>query len=257
MKVMIIGYGYVGSAIGSIFKKSEVVVIDPKFNKNNISQFKNEKFDAIFVCVDTPLNEKFKTLDTVLSELNENLKNSVVCCKSTALPTYYKSAYKKFKNLKLVFSPEYLSHHSNIKDFKSQSFSILGGNKEACRVVSRIFKGRLKHLKHIYFTDISTAAFIKYAENSFLAYKISFFNELKLLHKLLKLPSTFNNMKFLLLLDKRIGNSHTDVPGRDSKPGWGGHCLPKDVTELYNLTKSPLLKSLLCLNRIHRNDKLF
>lgn len=257
MKVLIIGYGYVGSAVGSIFKKSEIVIIDPKLNKNKISNFKNNKFDIVFVCVDTPLNEKFKTLNCILSELNIYLKDSVVCCKSTALPSYYKAAYRKFKNLKLVFSPEYLSHHSNIKDFKSQTFCILGGNKEACNIISRVLKNRIKSLKNVFFTDISTAAFIKYAENSFLAYKITFFNELKLLHKLLKIPSTFNTMKSLLLLDKRIGSSHTDVPGRDGKNGWGGHCLPKDVTEFFNLTNSKLLKHLLNINKTHRNDKFF
>lgn len=253
MKVLVIGFGYVGSAVSSIFKKKEIVIIDPKYNKVKIKDLKDKKFDIIFVCVDTPLNEKFKTLNNVLSELNIYLKNNIVCCKSTALPSFYSNAYKKYKNIKLVFSPEYLSHHNNIKDFNNQTFSILGGNKAACKYLALILKRRLKKLSKVYFTDISTAAFIKYAENSFLAYKITFFNELKHMHANLRIPSSFNSMKKLLLLDKRIGNSHTDVPGRDGKLGWGGHCLPKDISEFFNLTKSSLLKNLLLLNKIHRN----
>jgi len=254
MKILIVGHGYVGSAVASIFKRKEITIIDPKLNKNKISNFKNTKFNVVFVCVDTPLNEGFKTLNSVLFELNKNLtRGTIVCCKSTALPSFYLQAVKRYKNLKIIFSPEYLSHHSNIKDFQSQTFCILGGNKEACKVVSKIFKYRLNKLSKIVYTDICTAAFVKYAENSFLAYKITFFNELKLLHGSLKIPSSFNKMKRLLLLDKRIGDSHTEVPGRDGKLGWGGHCLPKDVSEFFNLTKSSLLKNLLLLNKIHRN----
>ena len=54
MKVMIVGHGYVGSAVASIFDDEEKVIIDPKFNDNKISDFSEQKFDAVFVCVDTP-----------------------------------------------------------------------------------------------------------------------------------------------------------------------------------------------------------
>jgi UDP-glucose 6-dehydrogenase len=60
-KVLIVGHGYVGSAVSSIFKKKEKTIIDPKLNKNKIRDFKGNKFDIIFVCVDTPKNQKFKT----------------------------------------------------------------------------------------------------------------------------------------------------------------------------------------------------
>lgn len=254
MKILIIGYGYVGKAVASIFYKKEVNIIDPKINIKTISDFKNKKFDMIFVCVDTPLNENFKTLDRVLSTLNRDMQGNVVCCKSTALPFYYENAIKRYKNIKIVFSPEYLSHHSNIRDFKSQTFCILGGDKSACRKISSIFLDRLKKLKRIYFTDISTAAFIKYVGNSFFGYKIAFFNEMYVLHKKLNIKSSFNDMKKLLLLDNRIGLSHTEVPGRDGKKGWGGHCLPKDIAEFYKVSKSKLLLNLININKKHRND---
>ena len=49
MKVMIVGHGYVGSAVASIFDDEEKVIIDPKFNDNKISDFSEQKFDAVFV----------------------------------------------------------------------------------------------------------------------------------------------------------------------------------------------------------------
>jgi UDPglucose 6-dehydrogenase len=253
MKVLIIGYGYVGRAIGSVFNSKELTIIDPLINKNKISNFKEKRFDAVFVSVDTPLNEEFKTLECVLRDLNTYMiKNTVVCCKSTALPSFYINAEKKYKNIRLIFCPEYLSHYSNIIDFKNQTFCILGGEITSCRKIKKILFNKLKKLKNVYFTDIGTAAFVKYAVNSFLAFKITFFNELFEMHEKLELRSSFNKMKNLVILDKRVGISHTQVPGRDKKRGWGGHCLPKDITEFYRITKSKLLKELLYANRNHR-----
>ena len=123
-KVLIIGHGHVGSAISSIFKKSEKIIIDPKLNKNKISDFIDKQFSVIFVCVDTPKNEKFKTLNSVLAELNRTFFGAVVCCKSTASPEFYFNAERSFKNIRVVFSPEFLSHKTNIVDFKNQNFLI-------------------------------------------------------------------------------------------------------------------------------------
>tara|TARA_R100000329_G_C7550031_1_gene194345 strand:- start:478 stop:807 length:330 start_codon:yes stop_codon:yes gene_type:complete len=72
-KVMIVGHGYVGSAVASLFSDEEKVIIDPKFNDNKISDYSETKFDSIFVSVDTPKAEGFKLLDSVLSDLNEHV----------------------------------------------------------------------------------------------------------------------------------------------------------------------------------------
>jgi len=257
MKVLVVGYGYVGKAVASIFKRQELTIIDPKFNISQIKDFSKVNFNAIFVCVNTPLNEDFKTLDAVLRDINKyTKKNTVVCCKSTALPNFYIKASKKYKNIKLVYSPEYLSHHSNIADFQSQAFCILGGEKPSCMKIKHIFSSRLSKLKNFFFTDIGTAAFIKYASNSFLAFKITYFNELYNIHKKTRLPSTFNEMRDLLILDERIGLSHSQVPGRDGRRGWGGHCLPKDVREFYKITKSNFFGALIKLNNFHRKNGL-
>ena len=253
MNILIVGYGYVGKAVASIFKKTQLTIIDPKFNNLQIKDFAKNKFDVVFVCVDTPVNEKFKTLDSSLKKLNRHLKkNTIVCCKSTALPTFYLKAVKRYKNIKLIYSPEYLSHHSNIKDFQAQTFCILGGEQNACIKLKSIFLNRLANLKNVFITNIDTAAFIKYAANSFFAFKITFFNELFEMHKKLKIRSSFNEMRDLLIKNHSIGESHTQVPGRDGKRGWGGHCLSKDIMELFEITKSNMLKDLIDINKKHR-----
>lgn len=253
MKILIIGHGYVGSAISSIFNKTEKDIIDPKYNKLTITEVSKNNYDVVFVCVDTPQRDNFKTLDKVLRELNKSMaKGTVVCCKSTAPPYFYGKAEKRYKNIVVTYSPEYLSHHSNIKDFQSQTFLIIGGDKKASKKISDIFKTRIKTLQTIRFTDIRTAALIKYAENAFLAYKITFFNELFNIHKQHNLKSTFNEMVELLTLDSRIGRSHTLVPGRDGKRGWGGHCFEKDNLEFQRFTRSKLIEFMRKINKLHR-----
>ena len=58
MRVMIVGYGYVGSAVASIFSDQQKIIIDPKLSDDVISNHAGEKFDAVFVCVDTPKENK-------------------------------------------------------------------------------------------------------------------------------------------------------------------------------------------------------
>jgi len=253
---MIVGKGYVGSAIEDVFKKEDLVIIDPKFNQNTFKDFKNKVFDIVFVCVDTPKKENFCTLNAVLNELNNTFTGTIVCCKSTATPTYYKKAEKKYNNIKLVFCPEYLSHWNNIEDFKNQKFIIVGGDLQASLFVCDLLKSRLTSVKSIHVTDIATAALIKYAENAFLSLKVTFANELFNAHKKIKCESTFEELTALLGLDERIGHSHLQVPGRDGKYGWGGHCFIKDNYEFVKFTGSKLLQFVQKLNTIHRKKKI-
>ena len=140
-KVMIVGHGYVGSAVASLFSDEEKVIIDPKFNDNKISDYSETKFDSIFVSVDTPKAEGFKLLDSVLSDLNEHVvKGTPVCCKSTASPKFYYDVCQKYNNIKIVHSPEYLNNSDPINMFQGQTFFIIGGDQHAAMTVGHIFK---------------------------------------------------------------------------------------------------------------------
>jgi len=254
--ILIIGHGYVGQAVSSIFENDSVSIIDPKYNNNTIHNFSQEQFDLVFVCVDTPKNENFKVLDLVLSEADKNLqKGTIVVCKSTATPNFYSLAEKKYKNIKILHCPEYLSHWNNISDFKHQEFIIIGGDKDASRKTSRVLQSRLKYVKNVRITDIKTAALVKYSENAFLALKVTFANELFNTHKALGCKSDFKDFTEMLGLDSRIGKSHFQVPGRDGKYGWGGHCFEKDNYEFEKFSKSSLIKFMINLNKKHRLDE--
>jgi UDPglucose 6-dehydrogenase len=253
MNVLIIGYGVVGKAVASIFKKKEITIVDPKYTKNKISDFKDKKFDVVFVCVDTPYKDKFKLLDSILNECNLYLKKNIICCKSTSNPLFYKSANKRYRNINLLFYPEFLSHWSNIKDFKNQEYIILGGKKNTSIQLYNLLKNRLKRLKEVYYTTIEAAAYIKYCANYFFILKITFANDIHNLYKKLKIKDPFNILTSILGTDKRIGKSHLQVPGRDKMYGWGGHCFPKDIKELIDFSKSPLASFVFKLNKTHRN----
>jgi UDPglucose 6-dehydrogenase len=254
MKVLIIGYGFVGSAVGSIFEESEKVIIDPKLNDDKISNHKLEFFDAVFVSVDTPKAEGFHLLNSVLNELNETMiPGTSVCCKSTATPDFYHNAVQKYSNLRILHSPEYLNKTNPIKMFQEQKFFIIGGELDAAQKVADIFESRLKYVSNIRITDIRTAALVKYAENAFLALRVTFFNEMYLAHQQQGCESTYSEFVEMLGLDERIGHSHSQVPGSDGKFGWESHCLTKDNYELEKFSKSSLIKFVRELNQIHRN----
>ena len=254
-KVLIVGFGFVGSAVASIFSEGEKIIIDPKFNNNKISDFKNQKFDAVFVSVDTPKAEGFSLLNSILSELNENmLEGTPVCCKSTASPEFYSQAVLQYSNIKIVHSPEYLNKTNPIKMFQEQEFIIIGGDEDAAMTMAHIFKSRLTRVKNIRLTDIKTAALVKYSENSFLALRVTFFNEIYKIHKQQGCESTYEEFAEMVGLDPRIGHSHSQVPGSDGKFGWESHCLNKDLYEIEKFSCSPLIKFIRELNDVHRSS---
>ncbi len=253
-KVLIVGFGFVGSAVASIFSEGEKTIVDPKFNDNKISDFKGQEFDAVFVSVDTPKAEGFKLLETVLEELDENmLPGNPVCCKSTASPEFYYTTANKCKNIKVLHSPEYLNNSNPIKMFQGQKFFIIGGDEDAAMKVAHIFKSRLGYVQDIRITDIRTAALVKYGENAFLALRVTFFNEMCLAHSQQGCESSYADFAEMLGLDPRIGQSHSQVPGKDGKRGWASHCLTKDNYELEKFSHSPLIKFIRELNEVHRN----
>jgi len=256
-KIMIVGHGFVGSAVASLFSEEEKIIIDPKFTDNKIQDYQNTKFDAIFVSVDTPKAEGFKLLDSVLDQLNSYMvEGTPVCCKSTATPEFYYEVSQKYKNIKIVHSPEYLNKSNPIKMFQGQKFFIIGGDQHAAMTVGHIFKSRLNHVKNIRYTDIRTAAMVKYSENAFLAMRVTFFNEIYKMHKAQGCESTYEEFAEMVGLDERIGQSHSKVPGSDGKFGWDSHCFNKDLYELEQFGGSPLIKFIRELNAEHRSIEL-
>jgi UDPglucose 6-dehydrogenase len=154
--------------------------------------------------------------------------------KSTVLPGTTQSLSKKYSNIKIIFSPEFLTERTAKLDMLTQSRIILGGELSLTKKVKILFNQRFK-IKNIIQTDLKTAELIKYMNNTFFATKVSIMNEFKLLSN--KIGANWEDALKGFVSDGRIGDSHLNVPGHDGKLGYGGTCFPKDVNALLSFSK--------------------
>jgi UDPglucose 6-dehydrogenase len=253
MNVGIVGFGFVGSAIYEglkDFHNVEVYDIDPnKFSTfSSIDDLVNN-VESIFICVPTPMKSTgecdVSIVEGVASQINDIGKKLLIIIKSTIPPGSTANMSKKFKNLDIVFNPEFLTEKNALNDFKEQARIICGGDEISSRKVKEIYK-KCEHFKDTKFlrVDSAVAEMIKYSSNCFLATKVIFFNEIKEMCDHLKIG--LDDVVDCLTLDDRIAGTHCRVPGPDEKLGFGGTCFPKDINSLiYEFKRNGLNPSLL------------
>jgi len=240
MKVSIIGYGFVGKAIhNGLISETEVLLIDPKLN-TSVGDISNFRPDIIFVCVPSPMKNDGTQDLSILNDVFERLYSlkidSTIILKSTVLPDVLLYLSSKFPNL--VFNPEFLREKHAEKDFIESNLIVFGGNKEYANKASDFYKNYTKCIcKEYVKTDLVTASLLKYTINTFLATKVTFFNEINNIFVASKAEDSWENFISFLSKDKRIGKSHMSVPGHDGKFGFGGACLPKDSRALLEFSK--------------------
>ena len=256
MKIGIIGYGFVGKALAAGLNDDvNLIKIDPKLD-TKIRDLENINPDAIFICVPTPMcstsTQDISILRNVIDEIIKIDFQNLLVLKSTVLPNYVNEIKKLVPDV--VYNPEFLREKHANDDFINSELIVFGGEKRSSDSLAEIYKNYTKCICNDYvFTDIKTASFIKYTINSFLATKVSFFNELKQLFDIAKADESWDNFIAIISKDKRIGSSHMNVPGHDGRLGYGGACLPKDSKAFSNYADnlgSPLtvLKSAISTN---------
>ena len=240
MKVGIIGYGFVGKALhNGLNPKTEVLLIDPKLN-TSVNDLINFAPEIIFVCVPSPMNnngtQDLAILNKVFGELRSLQNDPEIILKSTVLPDALLTLSSNFPNL--VFNPEFLREKHADEDFIRSNLIVFGGSIEHVNKASHFYKNHTKCIskEHVK-TDLITASLLKYTINSFLATKVTFFNEINNIFNLSKADDSWENFVSFLSKDERIGNSHMSVPGHDGKLGFGGACLPKDSKALIEFSK--------------------
>ncbi len=236
-KIGIIGHGYVGEAIAqAIMPPLQAIITDPAKGFTAAYSDIKKECTAIFICVPSPQDENGYCDTSILEDVLENLRdyNGTIISKVTAPPRFYEEQAKRFPNL--VYVPEFLRATSHFTDFTSAKWLIVGGTVGAHqREAIRICKMLQQDLTHIELCGIGEAAFVKYSINSFLALKVVFMNELYQLSE----AHNYNwrQLQYLMLMDERIGKSHTQVPGPDGHYGFGGGCFPKDTEALLKYAK--------------------
>ena len=202
--------------------------------------------DFLFVTVGTPQNTNGsidlsiikKAISTIGESLKQNKKKPIIFVKSTVtpgtmkkiiLPILEKKSNKKAgKDFGLISNPEFLQESSAIKDTKFPHVVVLGGYQTKFMKKAKIFFMKLHPNVPIIITNHETAEMIKYANNSFLATKISFINQLSNICQ--KIPgANIDDIAKTIGLDPRIGKLFLNAG-----PGYGGSCLPKDMKALIN-----------------------
>jgi len=235
-KVGIIGNGFVGESQAFAFSPTaeiRVYDIDPLKSTHTLEEVC--ECDFVFVAVPTPMrkdgSQYLKYVETVFEKV---IPGPIYILKSTVLPGTTKSLIKKYNNLDIVFSPEFLTERTAKLDMLTQARVVFGGAKRLCNKVKKLYEQRFMN-RHYIITDPTTAELIKYMNNTFFATKVSIINEFKRLSN--ALGTNWEDAMHGFAADGRVGDSHLHVPGPDGKLGYGGTCFPKDVNALITLGK--------------------
>jgi UDPglucose 6-dehydrogenase len=232
--VGIIGLGFVGNAIKASMEHLcdlKLIDSDPKRNKNTYQDLEN--CDGVFICVPTPQDDDgtcdTSVLEDILQKLSRMNYHGVIISKCTAPPDVYEKLNLVYPNL--IHAPEFLTAARAVQDYANGTFAIIGGRVMAYkREAERLIKFGQRDLSTVTHCSIGEASLAKYAINCFMSTKVIFMNELKQLTD--KCGLDYNKISDMIKLDKRIGNSHMQVPGPDGQFGFGGACFPKDTSAL-------------------------
>ena len=235
----IIGQGFVGNAVYQKFKNYyDVLTYDLDDSKCNATFRKlSRECETIFICLPTPMDDggrcNVSIVELELVGLNSQSarydRKKTIVIKSTVSPGTTERWNKQYKNLNIVFNPEFLTERNAVDDYENQKRIILGGPRPATTEIKQIFSKVFPNA-HIIKTDSTHAEMVKYLTNSFLATKVSFANEMYQICE--GVGVDYDKVIEYATQDDRLGTSHWNVPGPDGDFGYGGHCFPKDVKAL-------------------------
>ena len=248
MKIGIVGNGFVGSSVAFGFSPNtgcdveDIKIYDKDNSKATHSLESTLTSDFIFVSVPTPSNPDGSiNLDVVYNVFDEmntlnHRTDNIFLLRSTVTPGTTRKLQRKFRNLNIVFNPEFLTERSAKLDFINQARFILGGRKKDTNKVEKLLKWRFGETMPVIKTNYETAEMIKYMNNCFFATKVSFLNEMYQIADACGVDWDMAVEGFVR--DGRVGHSHMNVPGPDGKFGFGGSCFPKDIQAMIHFANS-------------------
>ena len=261
MKIGIVGYGYVGSAVASSYQDNRVMINDPKYMDISVDiATLKKKCEAIFVCVPTPENKNGECNTGILESVLKDLKGytGIVIAKSTAGPGVYCRLEKESK-LKLAHVPEFLTQARAKYDYVNPHKILVGCKKKLREDVAEILMNSAVNFDriNIEYCSIEEASYFKYMANCTLAMKVIINNEFYDLAQRLNL--NWDTLTNIAKSDYRLGATHWAVPGPDGSRGYGGACFPKDTAALAKIAEDlgvemSVLDAVITKNYHYRNS---